>query len=198
MFSGVTEFLQIAWLFCAQETNAALANSDEFLGELLRRLETDGNDPESSHWESVGTHGNHQKISKAHWHQHNINKRSYLSYLYIYIYLYLYLFIHQKKCDDCVVWVVWFCLTSVYLSIYCVDFIYVPGIIHCNVWMLEGENMSLVQGGATRPVVWRGFFQAKQCAANFGEGESYIWSSVKNVFPHLKHHPKVASIRLGQ
>lgn len=33
---------------CSPETNAALANSDEFLGELLRRLETDGNDPESS------------------------------------------------------------------------------------------------------------------------------------------------------
>lgn len=32
---------------CSPETNAALANSDEFLGELLRRLETDG-DPESS------------------------------------------------------------------------------------------------------------------------------------------------------
>ena len=64
MFSGVTEFLQIAWLFCAQETNAALANSDEFLGELLRRLETDGNDPESSHWESVWKHGKTTKRSQ--------------------------------------------------------------------------------------------------------------------------------------
>ena len=115
---------------------------------------------------------------------------SWYMYLQTCIYIYLYLF------NYIIIFI--FIYLSIYLSIYCVDFIYVPGIIHCNVWMLEGENMSLVQGGATRPVVWRGFFQAKQCAANFGEGESYIWSSVKNVFPHLKHHPKVASIRLGQ
>ena len=47
-----------------QETNAALANSDEFLGELVRRLETDG-DPESSHWDGTkkGSGNNNQNIA---------------------------------------------------------------------------------------------------------------------------------------
>ena len=49
MFQGLL-WIQPDALKNAQETNAALANSDEFIGELLRRLETDGSDPESSPW----------------------------------------------------------------------------------------------------------------------------------------------------